>query len=280
MRRLYVVVDSTAGIGTAILQSRPCLRVVPLTVSLGQQTWLEPELSYEELFRLVAAGRQHPRTSQPSPGDFLSVLRPLAEEGADCIIITLSGGLSGTVGSAQVAATMLAPWRAHVVDSGTTAMGMEKMAFTALELAAAGLSAEDIANRLRALAAVTHTLFIPDTLEYLHKGGRIGGAAALFGSILQIKPILYLTNGRVSVLDKVRTRSRALSRMAEELRTYGPLAYIGVVHMGAGAEADALAEMLSREYPAVPVTVTTAGAVLGAHLGPGLIGIVFQQVIK
>lgn len=279
MGKLHVLLDSTAHIGQQILDNCPELHVVPLAVMVGEQVWPEPELSNAELFRLVTASGQHPRTSQPSPGDFLHVLQPLVDQGCECIIITISGGLSGTVRSAGAAVHMLNSAQVHIVDSGTTAIGMERMAQTAIELARQGLTAPDIAACLQKIAAATYTMFVPDTLEYLHKGGRIGGAAALFGTILQIRPILYLTEGKVSVLDKVRTRSRALARMTDELQLYGRLAYIGIVHIEAETEAVHLAEKLREQYPAVPVTVTPAGSVLGVHLGPGIVGIVFQKAL-
>lgn len=280
MGKLHVLVDSTAHIRQQVLDNCPELHVVPLAVMVGEQVWPEPELSNAELFRLVTASGKHPRTSQPSPGDFLNALQPLIDQGCECIILTISGGLSGTVRSAGTARHMLASGGlVHIIDSGTTAIGMEKMAQTAFELARQGLTAPDIAACLQKIAAATYTMFVPDTLEYLHKGGRIGGAAALFGTILQIRPILYLTEGKVSVLDKVRTRSRALARMTDELQMYGRLAYIGVVHIEAEPEAVHLAEKLREQYPAVPVTVTPAGSVLGAHLGPGIVGVVFQKAL-
>lgn len=279
MNELHVLVDSTAHIGAAMLQRYPNLHVVPLAVMIGDQAWPETSLPSSELFQLVTATGKHPRTSQPSPGDFLTVLEPLAARGCEVIIITLAGGLSGTVRSAGAAAGMLKSRQVYIIDSGTTAIGMEKMAQTAFELAEQGLAADDIAARLREIAAATFTMFVPNTLAYLHKGGRIGGASALLGAILQIKPILYLAEGKVLVLDKVRTRSRALARMTEELQRHGRLAYIGVVHIAAEEEAAIVGERLRGEYPSVPVSVTAAGSVLGAHLGPGIVGIVFQEAL-
>lgn len=279
MSKLHVLVDSTAHIGEAMLQHYPNLHVVPLTVMVGDQEWPEAALPSSELFRLVSATGKHPRTSQPSPGDFLTVLEALTDQGCECIIITISGGLSGTVRSAGTAVSMLKSRHVYIIDSGTTAIGMEKMAQTAFDLAQQGREAKDIAAHLQKMADATFTMFVPDTLEYLHKGGRIGGAAALFGTILQIKPILYLAEGKVSVLDKVRTRSRALARMADELKGHSQLAYIGVVYIEAQEEAVLLGERLRKEYPSVPISVTAAGSVLGAHLGPGIVGIIFQEAL-
>lgn len=278
MSTIHVVVDSTAHIRPALLSSHPNLHVVPLKVILGDREWQEPELTNEELFRLTAGASSHPRTSQPAPGDFLTILQPLTGQGCEVIVITLSGGLSGTVRSAGTAAQMLNSPNVYIVDSGTAAIGMEKLVEAAFRLAGEGRAAGEIARRLAEISAATYTMFVPGTLEYLHKGGRIGGAAALLGTLLQIKPILFLTGGKVSVLDKVRTRGRAIARMAEELTRYGRPAYIGVVHLAAEQEAKQLAARLREQYPDVPVSVTGTGSVLGAHLGPGVVGLIFQEV--
>jgi DegV family protein with EDD domain len=122
-------------------------------------------------------------------------------------------------------------------------------------------------------------MFVPGTLEYLHKGGRIGRAAALLGGILQIRPVLHLVGGKVDVLDKVRTQQRALARMVEELTTHRHLEYIGVVHITAPDKAEQLAADVSGRYPDTPISVSKAGSVLGAHLGPGLVAIIYQDKV-
>jgi DegV family protein with EDD domain len=258
----------------------PNFHVVPLKVILGEREWREPDLSNAQLFYLVAEGSLHPRTSQPSPGEFIKVFEPIMQEDHDIIVITISGGLSGTVGSAGTAARMTGFPGIYIVDSGTTAIGMVKLAQAAFALEKQGMTAKEIAERLTAMSAATYTMFITDTLEYLHKGGRIGGAAALFGAILQIKPILYLAEGKISVLDKVRTRSRALARMTDELSRHRSLAYIGVVHIEAKQDAERFAGEIRERFPSTPVSVSSTGSVLGAHLGPGVIGLIFQESLS
>lgn len=276
MSNIHIVLDSTANASPEVLAAYPNLHIVPLKVILGDCVWNEPELSAEELFQLVREKGLHPRTSQPAPGDFAAAFAPAAD-GNDLIMIGVSGGLSGTVNGALAAARDFKGCEIHVIDSCTSAIGMVKMAEAALAMAAAGQSASTIARRLQAMADATHTLFMPDSLEYLHKGGRIGGAAVLFGSILQIKPILTLRAGKVQVLDKVRTRPRALARMLEELKQYGELEYIGVAHGEAPAIAREVYDKVKQQYPGVPVSLTSIGSCLGAHLGPGIIGLIFQH---
>ena len=276
MSNIHIVLDSTANVLPETLAAYPNLHIVPLKVIMGENVWNEPELSTEELFRLVRERGIHPRTSQPAPGDFAAAFAPAADGNA-IIMIGVSGGLSGTVNGARAAAREFKGREIYVIDSCTSAIGMVKMAEAALSMAAAGQSASTIAQRLQTMADATHTLFLPDSLEYLHKGGRIGGAAVLFGSILQIKPILTLCAGKVQVVDKVRTRARALARMVEELNKYGELEYIGVAHGEAPAVAREVYDTVKQRYPDVPVSLTNIGSALGAHLGPGIIGLIFQH---
>ncbi len=276
MSNIHIVLDSTANVLPETLAAYPNLHIVPLKVIMGENVWNEPELSTEELFRLVREKGIHPRTSQPAPGDFAAAFAPAADGNA-IIMIGVSGGLSGTVNGARAAAREFKGREIYVIDSCTSAIGMVKMAEAALAMAAAGQLASTIAQRLQTMADATHTLFLPDSLEYLHKGGRIGGAAVLFGSILQIKPILTLCAGKVQVVDKVRTRARALARMVEELNKYGELEYIGVAHGEAPAVAREVYDTVKQRYPDVPVSLTNIGSALGAHLGPGIIGLIFQH---
>ena len=276
---VHIVLDSTANVPSWLRQKRPNLHVVPLTVRIGTREMAEDELTAGELFTLIQRAGQHPQTSQPAPGEFVRLFGLLTAEGSQVIVITLSGGLSGTVESAKAAARIVGRPQLYVIDSGTTAAGMVTMAERALAMADDGLAAEQIAEKLQAMALATHTLFVPGTLEYLHKGGRIGGAAALAGSILQIRPVLELTDGRVVVLDKVRTRAKAVARMTEEIFQFSELDSISVVHIGAAEEAARLRQTIQARYSGVQVGLTEAGSVLASHLGPGLVGVVFQEVI-
>lgn len=280
MSEIHVVLDSTAHVEPKVLQRYPNLHIVSLQVSLGAKQWAEDELSNAEMFKLIDHSKIYPKTSQPSPGKFLEVLEPLSKQGHTVIIITMSGGLSGTVQSAKTAASMLEEKNIYVIDSGTTAIGMLKMAEAVFSMAQNGMTAPDVVTKLYDIIQATHTMFSPRSLEYLHKGGRIGGAAALFGSILQIKPILYLIEGRVAVLDKVRTSARAITRMLDELGKYDNIIYIGVVYIGDSEAGQALAEIVRQRHPNTSVSVSTGGSVLGAHLGYGLVGLIFQQRIE
>jgi len=277
MDSIHVVLDSTANVPPEMLKKHANLHVVPLKVRLGDQEWTEPELSPEQLFDLIAATNKFPQTSQPAPGDFLQVIAPLTEQDQAIIVITIAGGLSGTIQSARTATQLTAAKKLYILDSGTTAVGMVHFADIALKLADQGWPVEQIVAHLKRCIDSTRTMFVPKTLEYLYKGGRIGRAAALVGGILQIRPVLYLADGKVDVLDKVRTHQRAVARMLEELYSWPDLEYIGVVHIAAPELAEQVVEQIRPRYPKAVITVTTGGSVLAAHLGPGLVGIIYQD---
>jgi len=276
---IHIVVDSIGQVPSEMLAMHQNLHIVSLKVRVGDQEWQENEISTKKLFEICQDRKQHPTTSQPAPGDFITVCKPLIEAGKEIIIIGVSGGVSGTVEGARSVAKMLDKEHIHVLDSGTASVGMVAMAKAALEMVSAGSTAKEIVSRIEALAKATHTFLIPDTLEYLYKGGRIGGAAALFGSILQIRPLLHLVEGKVAILDKVRTKQRAVNRMLDELQKYQSLEYIGVAHIDVPEEGAKLAARIKEMYPDTPIVSAGIGAVLGAHLGPGLLGLVFQEKI-
>jgi len=277
--QIHIVVDSSAQISQEMFEMYPNLHEVSLKVRVGDREWSEDQLSTAELFEFVKETKVHPQTSQPALGDFIEVCKPLIDEGKEIIIITVSGGLSGTVEGARTVAKMLDQQRVHVIDSGTASIGMVQMAKTALTMAVAGIPVAIIIEKIHAMIEATHTFILVDTLEYLYKGGRIGGAAALFGTILQIRPVIYLLDGKVAVMDKVRTKQRAVTRMLEELEKYPNLEYIGVGNVDAPLDGQEITARVQEMYPDNPVLLAAIGSVLGAHLGPGMIGVVFQEKI-
>lgn len=273
---VHVVVDSTASIPKTLLEKYSNLHCVSLNVVLGDKHWKEVDIPAEKMFELADSTGYFPRTSQPSPGEFQEVVEPLIYAGNEVIVITMSAGLSGTFQSVRTAMQFVGSKNVYVIDSLTVADGMIHLAQTALMMAEEGATVSEIVSYLEKIVRMMHTVFMPETLDYLYKNGRIGSAAALFGTILNIKPILHLVDGKVKLLEKVRTRTKALKRMLAELEGKN-LAYVGIPNVCAEKEAAELAEQVRKLYPGVEISVTAGGSVLGAHLGAGVIGIIYQE---
>lgn len=281
MTKVHIVVDSTFRISPNMLAAHSNLHIVPLKVRLGTEEWPETELSANALLQLARERGLHPTTSQPAPGDYLKVFEPLIQKGREIVMIAVAGGLSGTVQGARMAAKMVNSQKIKVVDSTTTSVGGIKMTEAALKMAEQGLPGEEIAAQLTKMAEVTETILIPGELTFLQKGGRIGGAAALIGNILQIKPVLYLDNtGKVALLEKVRTKKRALMRAAEEVRKCGNLEYLAIGQIEAEDEAAELCQFFREAYPDLEVMTDMLSPVITAHVGPGTVGFVYQKKIK
>ncbi|RVX38166.1 DegV family protein with EDD domain [Nonomuraea polychroma] len=216
-------------------------------------------------------------TSRPSPARFSTCYSSLAAAGATAVVsIHLSGQMSGTIESARLAARD-APVPVEVIDSRSIAMGLGYPVLAAARAAAAeGASLETVAAAARRCAEATQTFFYVDTLEYLRRSGRIGAAASVLGSALMIKPLLHIVNGQISLLEKVRTATRAIARLedlAVQAAGAGPVE-VAVQHLAARARAEALAERLPKRVPGLmDLRVVEVGPVIGAHVGPGMLGL-------
>ncbi|MFI7597340.1 DegV family protein [Actinoplanes sp. NPDC049681] len=276
-----VVTDSTAYLPSE-LNGTYDLTVVPLTVVINGDEGLEgKEISPAQVARALSGRRWAVSTSRPAPEQFADAYRNLLEAGADGIVsIHLSSKLSGTYDAASLAAAAVGP-RVQVVDSGTTGMGL---GFAALAAAAASRRHETLEGVRQ--AAVDHstrisTLFYVDTLEFLRRGGRIGAASALLGTALSVKPILHVVDGAIVVRDKVRTAGRALARLVDlavEASGDGEVD-IAVHHLEAEDRAAALADAVSVRLGdrLRDCYITEIGAVVAAHVGPGVAGVVVHR---
>jgi DegV family protein with EDD domain len=272
-----VVTDSTASLPDDVVAERGIV-VVPLQVVIGATVYDEgpggatPDMVAEALkaFRPVS-------TSRPSPAAMLEVYEKAAAAGAGSILsIHLSGEMSGTCESAQLAARE-APVRVTVVDSRQVGYATGYAALTAVDVIAAGGADDEAAEAARQRAERSTSLFYVDTLEYLRRGGRIGAAAALLGGALAVKPLLCIADGRVATLERVRTSARALSRLEDlvvEAAGDRPVD-LAVSHLAspvrAGGLADRLHDRLSSNLEGREVWCGELGAVLGAHVGPGMV---------
>ncbi|SCK19666.1 EDD domain protein, DegV family [Streptomyces sp. WMMB 714] len=275
-RRVAVLTDSTAYLPQTALV-RHHIDVVPLTVVLGGQALEEgTEISARSLEEALRE-RRAVTTSRPSPAVFAEAYRAAAEAGAEGIVsLHLSGEISGTYDAAVVAARE-APVPVRVVDSGLVAMALGFCALEAAETAARGGSLDEAVAAAEKRAEGMSAYFYVDTLDYLRRGGRIGAAAKLLGSALAVKPLLELVDGRIAMLEKVRTASKAIGRLEELVveRAGDSHVDIAVHHLAAQQRADDLAERLRGRVPGLgELHVSEVGAVIGAHTGPGLLGAV------
>jgi DegV family protein with EDD domain len=274
--QVAIVTDSTAYLPpSALAQHR--IDVVPLTVVLGDRALEEgTEISSRSLAEALRE-RRAVTTSRPSPAVFAERYRAAAEAGAEGVVsLHLSSEISGTYDAAVVAARD-APLPVRVVDSGVVAMALGFCALEAARTAEGGGSLEEAVAAAEKRAEGISAYFYVDTLDYLRRGGRIGAAQKLLGSALAVKPLLQLTDGRIEMLEKVRTASKAIARLEEIVveRAGDANVDIAVHHLAAQERADQLAEHLRERVPRLgELHVSEVGAVIGAHTGPGLLGIV------
>jgi len=277
---IAIVTDSTASVPADVAAARG-ITVVPLQVVIGATSWDEgveggatPEMLAEALRQWTPVS-----TSRPNPEVMLGVYEAVASAGASEIVsVHLSAELSGTFESAQLAAAR-APVPVLAVDSRQVGVGTGFAVLAAADARDAGQGGEDVADAAVQRAAATTSLFYVDTLEYLRRGGRVGAAAALVGSALAVKPILKVEDGRVGPFEKVRTAGRALARLADlavDAAAESPVD-VAVAHLASPDRAAQLAEVLGTRLKTAlegrEVHVGEVGAVLGAHVGPGMVAV-------
>lgn len=276
-----VVTDSTAYLPSE-LSGTYDLTVVPLTVVINGDEGVEGvEVSPADVARALGQRRVSVSTSRPAPEQFVAAYRRLLDAGADSIVsVHLSSQLSGTYDAAVLAAGEIGP-QVQVVDSGTTAMGLGFVALAACTHAGTGATLDAVRQTAVDHSGQVSTLFYVDTLEFLRRGGRIGAASALLGTALSVKPILHVVDGSIVVRDKVRTAGRALARLVDltvEASGDGEVD-IAVHHLGGADRAAALADAVTMRLGdrLRDCYITEIGAVVAAHVGPGVAGVVVHR---
>jgi DegV family protein with EDD domain len=269
--RFRVVTDSTSDV-PAEWRERHGIEVVPLRVLFGNESFRDGvDLTMDQFYDRLRQADRLPTTSAPAPGDFAQVYERLSHECDGVISIHISGELSGTVEAARVGAGSVDGFPVRVVDSRCITICVAYLCRAAAEadtLEAAVRGVEERVPRQRILALL-------DTLRYLEMGGRIGRAQAMLGSMLDVKPILGLADGKVAPVDRVRTRARAIPRLLERLRQDLPVERLAVMHAQAPEDAQRMRAQLAADLPDVQVDVGEIGAVLGTHVGPGAVGLTY-----
>ncbi len=277
MSTVRIVTDSACDLPDALVRERG-ITVVPLTIRFGDEDLVDREqLSTQEFWSRCAASSELPQTAAPAPGAFEAAYRRLAAEGArGIVVVNLSSALSATMQSALLAAEAVADViEVEVVDSRSVTIGLGMTVLAAEELAATGASVTEVAAHARDVAARTKVWGALDTLENLRKGGRIGGAKALVASVLSIKPIIEVRDGKVEEGGKQRTRAKALAMLVETVRANLPLERLAVMHADVD-DVDVFVGRL-REIYAGEIVVGEIGPVIGTHAGRGTIGVAFRR---
>lgn len=270
-----VVLDSTADFPEAP-DRFPSWRVVPLYVRFGEDSYRDyVELGPREFYARLRTAPELPTTSQPTPQDFLDAYEQLA--GYERILsLHLASTLSGTFGSARIAAEELGGGRVRLVDTEVASAAIAMLALAIQRRLERGTTDEEVDGLVERFKRERGLLFTVDTLEFLARGGRIGRASAMAGQLLQIKPILTIADGEVVPVKRVRGNRKAMQEFVAEFTARTPDApelRVGVAHADAPERAEALRKMVQSERPRAEIEVVTSlGAVLGAHAGPGTVG--------
>jgi DegV family protein with EDD domain len=280
MPPVAVVTDTTGYLPVEVVEANG-IHLVSLYVNFGgERTERESDLrDYDAFYEELRSAEELPTTSQPSIGDFIEVYEPLLAEGREIVSIHISGGISGTIGAAEQARESLerdgrGGERVHVFDSATAAGGLGLVALAGARRAAAGGDVEAVLEAVREAREELKMWFAIDTLEFLKRSGRIGAASAWIGSTLKIKPILTL-EAEITPVERVRTNARMFERMVDYARQREASGANGwvVQHIQAEDQAQELADRCREIFGREPVFFSEIGAVLGAHTGPGLLGV-------
>lgn len=277
-RKAAVVTDSTSSLTQAMGRTLG-VTIVPLyLLSEGQLYRDGLDLDTASFHRLLGTREHLPTTSRPSVDDFVRVYRSLSQQAEAIVSIHLSHEMSGALDSALAASRQLPELPIHVIDSRFMSMGLGLLTMAAARASADGMDAPAVTRHVEALMPRMNMFFTLDSLDYLNKGGRIGGAATLLGSVLEIKPVLYVKDGRIELLERQRTRQRAIERivhlMGERIGT-GKRVFAAVFHCAALAEAQELAGQVRAQFNGVEPLIAETGLVIGTHLGLGALGLAF-----
>ncbi len=271
-RSFAVVTDSTADLPDE-WRARYAIEVVPLKVLFGKETFRDGvDMTNEQFFARLATATSLPTTSAPSPGDFAEVYERLARDHDGCISIHIGAQLSATAEAARVGASSVGGFKVEVVDSQSVSMPVAFLCRIASECDTLDAAAAAVRQRV----PNARVLALLDTLRYLEMGGRLSRAQAMIGTMLDLKPLLLVADGEMArAVDRVRTRSRAISRMVEYFQREQPVEHVAVMHAQAPEEAETLASRLRKDLPGQEIVIGKIGCVLGTHTGPKALGVVY-----
>jgi DegV family protein with EDD domain len=270
---VHIVTDSTADLPQQIADAYG-ITVVPLKVMFGMDTYRDKvDITEDEFYTRLTSSRDTPKTSQPSSGEFEDVYRRLLADGSPVLSVHLSAKLSGTLNSARTAAAAVADvGDVRTYDTQQASMALGLVAMCLARAAKRGAGIDELERLAEQASKQTQLLFFVDTLEYLQRGGRIGRASALIGSLLSVKPLLMLEDGEVRPVERVRTRSKAIDRVYEWISGLDGPSNIAVIGSPPMDDRNKLADRIHARFPGAKMYESIIGPVVGTHTGPGLLG--------
>jgi DegV family protein with EDD domain len=279
MSKVAVVTDSTAYLSDDLVSAYG-ITVVPLYVIWGDESLLDNvDIGPQEFYERLSTAEVMPSTSQPTIQSFADTFSKLHAQGYDILTVVISSALSGTLDSAIQAKKMVPDANINLIDSQVTSLPLAYMALAAARAAKRGASLEECTKIVETVCDHTQVFFAVDTLEFLHRGGRIGGASRFLGTALDLKPILLLEDGKIEALEKVRTTKRARSRLVElveeAVSDKTPINFIGVVHAASEESASNFLKDTEAKFNPHELMLSTLSPVIGTHTGPGTIGIAY-----
>ncbi len=269
-----IVTDSLSDI-TADVARELGVTVMPLTVTFGKESFLDRvTITTDEFYRRLTRDPAWPTTTQPPPGDFIKVYEELSKQSDEILVITLSSKLSGTYQSALSAQNLFKKkCRIEVIDSQTVVMGLGLIVVAVAKAAKAGANLDELAGLVRRAMPRSHAVMLFDTLKYLVKGGRIGKAKGLVGSLLSVKTILTLKEGEVSPLTRVRSRAAGFDHLYNFVAGTRHIEELAVEHATTPDDADRLVERLGSLFPKERIYRSTVSPVVGTYAGPGILSV-------
>jgi DegV family protein with EDD domain len=278
MSKIAIVTDSTCSMPPALVQKYG-INVLPQVLIWGPETYRDGvDIQPAEFYTRLATAKVMPSTSQVTPAGFKNIYDQLLQEGYEILTVLISQRLSGTVNSAEQAKAMLPGAKIEIVDSYSTAMAMGFVVIEAAKAVQAGASLADARALVERKMNDTGVILTPDTLEFLHRGGRIGNATRFLGTALNIKPLLNLQDGIIEPLERVRTRRKALQRILELVaqRAAGRPVRLAALHANARPEAEELLNEAKGRLNVIEGLVHDVSPVIGANVGPGTVAITWM----
>lgn len=279
---IRIIADSTCYLPKEYIDKYN-VSIVSLNVLLNGKSYRETDLENDWFYKEMSKSPSIPTSSQPSIDDFYKAIESQVKEGHDIVGIFLSSDMSGTFSTSNLVKEMILEKypNANIVmlDSRSNCMQAGYAILEAAKAAADNKSLDEVVSIAKSVIENSKFIFVPDTLDYLKKGGRIGGAAALFGSLLQIKPILTVTDGKTTVLTKVRTKKKAIDKIIDtvmEQNLKSPIKGLIVHHINCESEGQKLANKLQDKLGISNIKIQSIGPIIGLHVGPGSIGVAYH----